>query len=114
MPASVYVHSKLLRNIDSALHSRPLLNRRQPLLNLGELLRRNTSPLGPVHPREARDVSDTVLAADDPQALACGFLRFETVVQDLVEALAFILVTVDAVLDLFWGVAVEVVCWGRC
>jgi len=78
------LHLELRRHVNASPNRRPLLDRLQPLLQLGEGLGLNTSPLGPVDPGEAAEIHDRVLAAYDPQAVASTALGGETVVEDLV------------------------------
>lgn len=59
------LHLKLVRNINSLLHRRPLLNILQPRFHVWIRFKRNPCPFGPVDPAENANVCNGVFVADD-------------------------------------------------
>lgn len=82
-----------------------------PFLHLGEWLGLHARPRSPLYPRIDAQIRDGEFAAYKPEAMTCGLLRREPVVEDLVQPPCLCLVAVDGVLDLFGRVAIEVVCY---
>ena len=112
-------HLKRLRNIQAPLYRRPLINCIHPLLDALKFVEIYTSPLGPVHPGEAREVCDRAFRACEPRsgrtgltgtriALSCwrsfgtgcseigGSLLGEAVLEDLVEAFGLLILVSEA------------------
>ena len=118
---------ELLRNVNTALGTRALLDHIDPLLNLRERLCVDASPFGPVDPGEAADVSNSILGTNldtiavsehqrinlknthQPKTLTSRLLRNQPVIQHLVKTLALVYISIDAVLNLLRCIAVEVV-----
>lgn len=63
------LHLKLVRNINSLFHRRPLLNILQPRLHMWIGFKRNSCPFGPVDPAENANVCYGVFVADDVEGL---------------------------------------------
>lgn len=63
------LHLKLVRNINSLFHRRPLLNILQPRLHMWIGFERNPCPFSPVDPAENANVCYGVFVADDVEGL---------------------------------------------
>lgn len=103
------LHLKLLGDVATFNGRLSLLNNLQPLLHLRERIQLNTSPLGPIHPRETRQVSYTILAPDQPQPLPFGLLFRKPRIQNAIQSLRLGLIATDGIIDFLGGIAEEVV-----
>ena len=99
------LHPMRTRHMPSPLHPRPRQHPLLPLLQMRELIDVDAGPCGRGDPAPVRNVSYRALVTYQVSGRGGGEMR----VQDPVQAAGFVLVPRDAVVDLFGGVAEEVV-----
>lgn len=96
-------NTRLRGDSKALLDRRPRGNLLPPLVQVREVVELHAGEVGHVDPREAGDVRDAVLVADEVLVV------FEARVEDAVEALGFANVALRGVGDAFFREAVEVV-----